>query len=274
MESTVHTSRLVEEPCIVLHFERGRLRSLAKCDSFRNITILFTPLLILLACHLKSLVTLNLPLPLIHHLHSLLAQLGLRGCLALNSLSLGAELSALLSSLCCKLSQLHLPRLFFSYPPLLLHVIPDLDLLSSLTFRQVQVFVERREPVVHSNVLQVSAISCQTLVKRDGVALCVLPIRDAWWNLPILLVLGRKFPRRRVHHRWGRRRRTSRDLLVLELWRFQRVLLPLCYAHHTFLAIWRVAWRIYVRRVPHELRRLVFSLLRKPCLDRTIQLQL
>ena len=65
-----------------------------------------------------------------------------------------------------------------------------------------------------ANLLQPPPVGREPLVERDGVALLILPVGDAGRDLPVLLLLHRHLPRRRVHNRCGRRRRSSRNLGV------------------------------------------------------------
>eukprot|EP00955_Chlamydomonas_euryale_P096797 365032-Chlamydomonas_euryale.AAC.19 len=67
------------------------------------------------------------------------------------------------------------------------------------------------------------ADACKLVHARGRAYLGILPVGDAWWNLPVGLVLLRHWAWRRVHdgHRW--RAWAARDLSVPELWRLQWV---------------------------------------------------
>lgn len=102
-----------------------------------------------------------------------------------------------------------------------------LDGLPGLLLGGVQRLGERGEGVAHLDVVQAAAVQRRTLVERDGVALGVLPARDAGRHLPVVVVLLRRWPRRRAQH-WHRRRPGGGGhSLVLELGRLERVLLGL-----------------------------------------------
>eukprot|EP00967_Tisochrysis_lutea_P065574 scaffold85279_cov24-Tisochrysis_lutea.AAC.1 len=73
------------------------------------------------------------------------------------------------------------------------------------------------------HLLQVAPVGREPLVERDCVALDVLPVGDAWRNLPVLLVLGADLARRRVHDGDGRRGRATGNPLVLEFGWLERV---------------------------------------------------
>ena len=80
-----------------------------------------------------------------------------------------------------------------------------LTCLSGRAFCHIQGFSELGKAVIDGGLLQSSPISCQPLVQGDGVPLRVLPVGDAGWDLPVLLVLNADGARGGVHDgNWGR----------------------------------------------------------------------
>lgn len=77
--------------------------------------------------------------------------------------------------------------------------MPALTCLSSRAFCHVQRLSELGKAVVDGSLLQASPISCQALVKGDGISLGVLPVGDAGGDLPVLLVLHTDGARGGVH---------------------------------------------------------------------------
>ena len=69
-------------------------------------------------------------------------------------------------------------------------------------------------PWLALDLLQSPPVGREPLVERDGVALLIFPVGDARGDLPVLLLLHRHLPCRRVHHRRRRGRRPPRDLRV------------------------------------------------------------
>ena len=97
---------------------------------------------------------------------------------------------------------------------LLLQLSTHLHGLSGLPVGNVQGLGHLGELLVDMHLLQATSISCQSLVQWHCVSLCVLPVGDARWDLPLLLLLDGDFPGRRMKNRSWRRRRTSWDLFV------------------------------------------------------------
>merc|ERR1719270_1241744 len=89
---------------------------------------------------------------------------------------------------------------------LLLQVGPRLHSLPRLSVCDEQRFGKLREALVDVNLLEPPPVGREPLVERDGVALLILPVGDAGRDLPVLLLLHRHLPRRRVHDRRGWRR--------------------------------------------------------------------
>ena len=82
--------------------------------------------------------------------------------------------------------------------------MPALTCLSSRAFCHVQRLRELGKAVIDGSLLEASPISCQALVKGDGVPLGVLPVGDARRDLPVLLVLDTDGARGGVHDGdWG-----------------------------------------------------------------------
>ena len=84
--------------------------------------------------------------------------------------------------------------------------------LSCRAFCHIQGFSELGKAVIDGGLLQSSPISCQPLVQGDGVPLGVLPVGDAGWDLPVLLVLNADRARWGMHDGYWGRPCTSRNL--------------------------------------------------------------
>lgn len=76
----------------------------------------------------------------------------------------------------------------------------------------------------NTHVLKPTAVGRETLIQRNGITLVVLPVGDTRGNHPFLLFLSSRLAGRTAQNRGRRTWGTTRNLLVLEPWRLQRVL--------------------------------------------------
>mmetsp|Transcript_12090 Transcript_12090/g.34974 ORF Transcript_12090/g.34974 Transcript_12090/m.34974 type:complete len:514 (+) Transcript_12090:1070-2611(+) len=145
---------------------------------------------------------------------------------------------------------------------LLLDPGPDFELFSRFALGDVQRLAEGGEVVVDGLLLEATAIRRQALVERDGVATNVLPVGDAGWDLPHLLVFHRELALRRVKNRHRVLGGSPRHLLVFMLGWLHGVNLLL---HHLDDALFGAALDprgVRVRGVLNELCILLLGCLR------------
>mmetsp|Transcript_65212 Transcript_65212/g.172808 ORF Transcript_65212/g.172808 Transcript_65212/m.172808 type:complete len:284 (+) Transcript_65212:240-1091(+) len=188
MVARIQAGGLVEETGVVHCLVGGWLRHLSKSDPLGDIAIFVAPTLLLLTCKLQALISLNFSFSVIQHLHSLPPLLGVADTLVV-SCSFGGQLCTLLARLEGKFSELLLPRFFVAHLFLPYHIITNLDFLSGFALGEIQVLTESSELVIHGHILEISAVCCQTLVQRYCVTFYIFPVRNAWRNLPVFLVL-------------------------------------------------------------------------------------
>merc|ERR1719206_854112 len=104
-----------------------------------------------------------------------------------------------------------IPALFSKLPQLLLFLFllllsnvplnssPHVHCFTRLPVSDEECFCKFSKIFVDVNRLKTSAVSCQPLVKWNGVALCILPVTDTRRYLPILLLLNSNLPVGRVY---------------------------------------------------------------------------
>jgi hypothetical protein len=222
-EAAVNTGALIEE-ALVIHGLLGLGHGLAKGDLLANVTSahrllhrslerLPTMREVILAFAFTPSVLTN---PLTFNTREPLLP-GLRGH------GLFADGHTLLSGLLGHLTQLFLARLLLLDLNLLADSLPLSNFLTGISLSNVEGLAELRKRVANSVLLKVATIRSKTLVKRNDIALVVLPVRDTGRDLPSISFLFGQGARRGVHHgNWGSPWGT-RELHVLELGRLHRV---------------------------------------------------
>ncbi len=112
----------------------------------------------------------------------------------------------------------------------------DLNRLTGFPIGNIQRLRELAKVFVDVNTLQATTIRSQPLVQRNRVALWILPVGNARWYFPLLLLLDSHFAGGRVKHRCWWRWRTFWDLLVdFESGRTHRISLHLNHANDTLV---------------------------------------
>ena len=128
----------------------------------------------------------------------------------------------------------------------LLDFRPLFCLLPGLSLCGVQGINELSVPLVYCGILETPAVRLKTHMEGNSVSCGILPIWNTSRNFPIFLILSCELPwRRSQNHRW-RLIRSSWNLLMLVLWRLQRINLMSRYLNNPlhsprpYRALWRI----------------------------------